>query len=202
MTEMNTTPQNNSKKTNTLDTLKWVFGIVLVSTTLLFVLQWVLKKPPPNFDSQQTYDGFEPKKGAVAPDFVLHQFRGESQNFSSLEGRLVLVNFWATWCTSCVIEIPSILKLKEEFESNGLRVVFVSVDDMPEKVLPEKLEELKVSFPTYIDRAQNLSDLFDVSAIPLTLVLNQKREILYIEPGERDWHSNEVRNQIKQWLSE
>ncbi len=194
MTESSSTPQKHSQKT-----LLWSLLLVGAATALLILAQSLLRKP----SSEISYSGgFIAEKGAISPDFDLHEFKGKSVKLSSVQNKLSLINFWATWCTSCVIEIPSIIKLHQEFKSQGFNVFFVSVDEEPEAVLPEKIEELKMNFSTYIDKNQNLSELFEVSAIPLTVILNSKREIVYIEPGERDWYSEEVRAQIKKWLTE
>ncbi len=201
MTESNPTPEKDSRK-YMRNTLAWAVGIAVVVALNFFLFRNFLSDSSHDQDSSAPNGEFVAKKGAVAPDFEIEEYEGKPVKLSSFKSKVTLINFWATWCASCVIEIPSILKLRDEFKDKGLQVIFVSVDEDPEEVLPEKLIELKLGRPTYVDRDQNLSELFEVSAIPLTVIFNQKREILYFEPGERDWHSKEVRDQIKRWLSE
>ena len=76
---------------------------------------------------------------------------------------------------------------------------YVLPDDVKSAV-PPVLRELGIRFPVFIDKGNALGDLFDVSAIPTTIVLDADRKVLFIETGERDWNSEKVRDQIERWL--
>lgn len=138
--------------------------------------------------------------GDQLPDITFHKLGGGEVKFSELGKKVVLVNFWATWCEACVVEMPSIVALRKSYVDQGFEVAFVSVDENPEAVLPRFLSKLKIGFQTYVDKDQELAEMFDVHAIPLTVILNQNREILFIESGERDWNSEQVRKQVEEWL--
>jgi thiol-disulfide isomerase/thioredoxin len=140
--------------------------------------------------------------GASLPDFDLHPFGSDKTvPASELKAKIVLVNFWATWCEACMVEMPSIIKLRNLYKDRGFEVVAVNVDENPEAVLPQTLKDLGINFPVYIDAGNKLSDLFDVHAIPMTVIMDKNRTILLIESGERDWAGNDVRTQIEQWLA-
>src|SRR5690606_24100632 len=124
--------------------------------------------------------------GGTAPDFPLERFGGERTHLSELDGKLFLVNFWATCCEGCIIEMPSILRLRERFESRGLRLVLINLDQNPSSVLPDALPRLGLSdLPIYLDPENRVAEIFDVQAIPLTAILNKEGEVFYLAPGEK-----------------
>lgn len=149
-------------------------------------------------------NGVSVQIGSVLPDIEIYPFQGKEKAvpLSSVQAKLMLVNFWASWCEACMVEMPSIVALRDEYKSRGLEVIAVNVDENPDKVVPPLLKSLGMDFQTYIDFEGKLSDLFDVHAIPLTVILNQDRKILLIESGERDWNSKEVHAKVEQWLKE
>ena len=144
----------------------------------------------------------ELREGANVPDFRLQPFaRGEPVLASSLKAKVVLVNFWATWCEACMEEMPSIVKLREGFASQGLEVVAVNMDENPAAVLPKALKDFGIAFPVYVDTDAKLSETFDVRAIPFTVVMDRNRRVLFLEAGGRNWNSAEMQALVKQWLA-
>lgn len=141
-------------------------------------------------------------EGQVLEDVTLTRFGGEKTQLSAFKGKVFLVNFWASWCSACMIEMPSIVKLWNEFKDQGLEVVAVNVDENPGAVVPEITKRLSMWFPILVDQENQLADIFDVHAIPTTIVLDRNRKVLLIDSGERDWNSSEVHEQMKRWLSE
>jgi thiol-disulfide isomerase/thioredoxin len=145
----------------------------------------------------------EVKVGATLPDFKLKRFGGDGGEvlLSSLPAKVLMVNFWATWCEACMVEMPSIVKLRSRYHAQGFEVLPVNVDENPEKVLPEILPELGLTFGVYHDGDGELSRIFDVHAIPLTVILDRNRKVLFIEGGERDWDDREIHAMLERWLS-
>ena len=121
------------------------------------------------------------------------------QKIASAE-KPIVVDFWATWCEACMVEMPSILKLRQEFKPKGFDLVAVNVDENPNAVLPKTLKKLGIDFPVFIDEENKLGDLFQIQAIPLTVIIDKDRKVLYIEGGEKDWYSKEVRELMQGWL--
>ncbi len=138
--------------------------------------------------------------GATLPDFELNTLDGKKLHASELKGKVLLVNFWATWCEACMVEMPSIVALHQRFKDKGLEVVAINVDENPESVVPKTAQELKLDFPVYRDPESSLADLFDVHAIPLTVIMDHNRKVLLIETGERDWNGSEVHKLVGDWL--
>lgn len=173
--------------------------LVLVVGALAVVKSQVTK-------SQGDGAGVAIAPGSVIPDLTLHKFpSGEitlSEQLANSGAKVLLVNFWATWCEACMIEMPSIMSLRNRFKDRGFDVAAVTVDENPGSVVPRVLERLKIDLPVYIDSDQKLSDLFDVHAIPLTVILDKDRKILHVEAGERDWDDDEVRSMVERWLTQ
>lgn len=140
--------------------------------------------------------------GVTLPDFKLTPLQGPPIQASQLKSKISLINFWATWCEACVQEMPSIVALRNTYASRGFDVVSIDVDDNPEAVVPNAVRKFGMTFPIYKDPDNKTADIFDVHAIPLTVVMNHDRKILFIESGEKDWNSADSRKQIEDWLAD
>lgn len=144
----------------------------------------------------------EAKVGRVMPDFEIHRFGGGTSSLSNLKAKVILVNFWASWCEACVIEMPAFVQLRKAYLSRGFEIVAINVDENPATVLPPLLKQLGIDFPVYLDPENKLAILFDVHAIPLTVILNQERRVLMIESGEKEWNGPKFRSILEKWLTE
>ena len=184
--------------------------LILVYGGLYLVQNFSGRRLSQTPDTGHTHvDAIQMKEGAIMPDVELIAFQPEpvsgggkpkAVSISSLNKKVLLINFWASWCPSCVTEMPSIMKLRDLYRDRGFDVVAINVDENPQAVIPKILKRIHVDIPVYLDTAQKLSDLFDVSAIPFTIIIDQHRKILLTESGERDWQSQDVRNQMENWL--
>jgi thiol-disulfide isomerase/thioredoxin len=144
--------------------------------------------------------------GSVIPDFSLKRFSPQASEmkevgFKDIKGKVFLINFWATWCEACVVEMPSIVKLRKEYASKGLEVVAVSLDEDPGAALPQAMKELGMDFDVYTDQDSKFAEAFNVRAIPLTIIVDRKGKVLFIENGERDWAGDDIKAKIDGWLA-
>ncbi len=115
-------------------------------------------------------------------------------------GKVVLVNFWATWCEACMAEMPSIQKLYDQLKGEGFLVVAINVDEHPEKVVPRVISELHLTFPIFTEIDGGMSKVFDVVAIPFSVVADRNHKISWSESGERDWGSADTIRDIRKLL--
>ena len=109
-------------------------------------------------------------------DFTLKDLSGKSWTFSELRGKVVLVNFWATWCPPCRKEMPDLETLYERFGSKGLVVLGIS-DEEAAKVEPF-IRERKVSFPVLLDPGRKMNDMFVVEGIPKSFVYDREGRLV------------------------
>ena len=123
------------------------------------------------------------------PEFTLKDLSGKTWKFAELRGKVVLVNFWATWCPPCRTEMPDLEALYERFGSQGLVVLGIS-DEQAAKVDPF-IRERKISFPVLLDPGRKINEMFVVEGIPKTFV--------YDREGKLVAHSIDMRTQ-KQFL--
>ncbi|MCM2324786.1 MAG: TlpA family protein disulfide reductase, partial [Oligoflexia bacterium] len=130
--------------------------------------------------------------GATLPDFALEDLNGQKRNVSRLGSKVLLINFWASWCDACIVEMPSIVELRRAYRDRGFDVVAVNVDENAETVVPVLAKRLGIDFPVYVDRDGSLSELFDVHAIPLTVLIDRDRKVLLIHNGDRDWNAEDI----------
>ena len=207
---MTTAPETGGNpQKSIMKTLAGIAAIILVVlATLLALKAFVLKGGPGTSGhpvsgaSSQPGGGVELTEGALVPDFSLSRFGGGETRLSEFKEKVLLLNFWATWCEACVKEMPGIVALRKAYHDKGFEVIPVSVDENPDAVLPEVLKQFGIDFSVYVDNGQKLSDLFDVHGIPLSVVMNKDRKILFVESGERDWDGEKTRSQLDRWLTQ
>jgi thiol-disulfide isomerase/thioredoxin len=138
--------------------------------------------------------------GETLPDLELKSLAGESTHLSDLKAKVILINFWATWCGPCVKEMPSLQKLATEYASQGLVVIGINVDENPAEVLSPFLKKHAISFPSFVDPDGSLADRFSISGLPLTLVIDSERKILFEHLGDEEWFDTLYRKQFELWL--
>lgn len=144
----------------------------------------------------------ELKVGVTLPDIEFFRTDGGGQRLSQSGHKVLLVNFWATWCEACIEEMPSLVKLRERFAAQGLEIYGVNLDENPEKAIAATAAEFGIRFPNFTDPEGALGDLFDVHAIPLTLVIDSKRKVLEVVAGERDWMEKSFIDRLTGWLAQ
>ena len=141
------------------------------------------------------------KIGETLPDLSFRALDGKTVKLSELKSKVVLINFWATWCGPCVKEMPSLQKLSNEYASKGLTVVGVNLDEDPETVLAPFLEKHAIKFTSFVDPKGELADRFRISGLPLTLVVDGNRKLLYEHLGDEEWFDSDYRKQFELWLA-
>lgn len=156
--------------------------------------------PAPAIDSAQRREAVQ--LGAKVPDFNFKSIQGKATRLSDIHSKVILINFWATWCEACMVEMPSLVKLRQSLHDKGFEVIGVNLDENPESILPKVERESGIKFPIFSDTDGKVAEYFDVHAIPLSVLLGENHQILAIENGERDWNSPEFRKRIEKLLSE
>ncbi len=112
-----------------------------------------------------------------APAFTLLDLKGDTVELSDFSGKVVLLNFFATYCPPCRMEMPDFVKLQKEYGEKGFQVVAVSVDNNPERVLPPFIDRLGINFPVLIATTKVLKDYGNIYALPVTFILDREHNI-------------------------
>ncbi len=131
-------------------------------------------------------------------NWQLQDIQGNSINFNSSKNKVILINFWATWCPPCIAEMPSLHKLHDDYK-NEVDFYFVSNEEV--SVLNEFLSKNNYSFKVHIPITQ-YPEAFDVSSIPRTFLIDKKGNIVIDKTGAANWNSEKVRSQIDDLLIE
>jgi len=117
-----------------------------------------------------------------APDFTLKSLEGNNLRLEEYRGRVVLINFWASWCGPCRQEMPLLDRLHRRYEDTGFAVLGVNVEGEV-KPAQELVDKTKVTFPILIDEGQKVSELYDLEAMPSTVVVDRDGVVRYIHLG-------------------
>ena len=126
----------------------------------------------------------------------LVSMKGENLNFASLEGKVILVNFWATWCPPCVAEMPGMQKL---YEAYGDRVEFVFIARDEHERVVKFLEKKNLNLPVYYERTSP-PEVLSTSSLPTTYLIDSKGMIRVDKVGAADWNSKKVRSLLDELI--
>lgn len=139
--------------------------------------------------------------GANAPDFTLKTLNGPNLRLQEQRGKVVLVNFWATWCGPCRKEMPHLNRIAAKYKSAGLVLLGVNVDDDVRKAA-EVAEKLNVNFPVLLDTDKSVSKLYDLNAMPSTMVIDRSGKVRFLHRGYQDGYEDTYDQQIRELLKE
>ena len=125
--------------------------------------------------------------GTKAFDFNLPSLEGKPTQFSQYAGKVIFLNFWATWCEPCKEEMPSMQNLSSALENQPFVIVAVSIDSEPAKVVKEFTESYRLTFPILHDRKGKMRDTYKTTGVPETYIIDQNGVIAEKIMGGRDW---------------
>jgi len=161
----------------------FVLFVVVAITALLFSGKF-LSRPRPNTASANINAGvqnqFGPARGTMAPDFELQilQGKGKTLQLSSLKGKAVVVNFWATYCDPCKIEMPWLADLQKKYGPQGLQVLGIVMDDPGEKTIVDFAKKVGINYPVLVG-TDKVADLYGgIDGLPTTFFLDRDGKVV------------------------
>jgi thiol-disulfide isomerase/thioredoxin len=141
----------------------------------------------------------KPEKAIQAPDFELENLSGTRRSLKDFRGKVVFLNFWATWCIPCRQEMPLMESLHREFIDRGLEIVAVNFRE--DKITVHKFfDELGLTFESLVDSDGAVSDKYGARSLPLTYIVNRKGEFVGKTVGDRKWDSNDAKTFFRELL--
>jgi peroxiredoxin len=135
----------------------------------------------------------------VAPDFSLNDASGKAVKLADFKGKVVLLNFWATWCGGCKVEIPELIEFQGKYKDSGFEVIGVSTDSDGWKVVKPFVAEKKINY-TILLGADDICKLYGVDAMPMTLLIDRDGRIAASHEGVVEKSAGE--SEIKTLLQE
>lgn len=139
--------------------------------------------------------------GQTAPAFAFQTDDGRTVSRDEFGGKLLVINFWATWCAGCVREMPSLSRFAAEMRSEGIVVAAVSID-RNEQAYRRFLQQLRPSFRTSRDPEGDISASFGTFRIPETYVIDRSGRVRQKYIAERDWKDPIIISEIRSFLSQ
>ncbi len=135
----------------------------------------------------------------IAPDFALREASGKSVRLSDFKGKVVLLNFWATWCGGCKVEIPEFIEFQSKYKESGFEVIGVSTDKDGWKVVKPFAEEKRISY-TVVLGDDEICKVYAVEAMPVTLLIDREGRIAASHKGVLNKEAGE--HEIKTLIQE
>lgn len=140
-------------------------------------------------------------EGHEAPDFALKSSTGQNLRLSEFRGDVVMINFWATWCGPCRQEMPHLDDLYARYQRVGFNLLAVNIDDDSSRAM-NMIEELGVNFPVLFDARKQVSELYEVEAMPVTVIVDREGTVRYVHHGYKPGYENMYLDQVRSLLRE
>jgi peroxiredoxin len=155
----------------------WLPGLAAVA----IVIGFSCSKSSSAHSSPSTESAHSARK--LAPDFTLQDANGRSVTLSEFRGKAVLLNFWATWCGPCSLEIPWFTEFEQQFKSRGFEVLGVSMDEDGWKVIKPYITEHKINYRVLLGN-DSVSQVYGgVDSLPTTFIVGRDGKVAYVHVG-------------------
>jgi len=138
---------------------------------------------------------------ATAPDFTLKSAEGRNLRLAEQRGQVVLVNFWASWCGPCKVEMPHLSKLYDKYRASGFTVLAVNIDD-DARMGSATAARWGLKFPVLLDADKSVSRLYDLGSMPATVLIDRDGKARYLHRGYRDGVEETYERQIRELVKE
>jgi thiol-disulfide isomerase/thioredoxin len=174
---------------------------------LIFVLAGLIVLAASGYATTVTAEEFRrmglqpPKQRVESIDFELQDLSGATRRLSDFNGKVVFLNFWATWCGPCRFEMPSMEKLYQRFKAKGLEIVAVNLQEDRDSV-EHFVEEYELSFSVLLDTTGRIGATYGARSIPTTYIVDRDGSVLAGTIGTREWDTEEYIRLFEKLLAE
>jgi cytochrome c biogenesis protein CcmG, thiol:disulfide interchange protein DsbE len=142
-----------------------------------------------------------PWKGGATPALKLRDLQDKSVDLAAMKGRVVLVNFWATWCEPCRDEMPALERLRAKLKGRSFELVTVNFGES-DATVTRFLAKLNVSLPVLLDPVKEAADAWKVRGLPMTFLIDAGGATRYWSFGEQDWSQGEPFRVVESLVNE
>ena len=151
-----------------------------------------VQQDPNPFQTSLMQLGFQVFNTPVeAPDFTLENLEGNDVTLSSLRGKVVLLNFWATWCGPCRVEMPSIEEMYEMFEDEQFEILAIDVQES-RRAVRQFIDKNEYTFPVLLDTNGRVGSIYGARSIPTTYLIDKQGFAVGFIIGSREWNNDGV----------
>ena len=144
---------------------------VVISLMLVFGIQKTRHRPLPRIAAEKL-------QGQPAPDFALSALDGKTLKLSDFHGKAVLLNFWATWCEPCKVEMPWFVELQTKYGPQGLQVLGVAMDDASPKEISDFAKKMGVNYPIVIGKEAVGDEYGGIPYLPSTFYISRDGKVM------------------------
>ena len=130
--------------------------------------------------------------GSPAPDFTLPGLDGRAVDLKAYRGKVVFLNIWATWCPTCVDEMPSMERLYQEFKGKDFEILAVSVDSSGANTVAPFMKRHHLSFPALLDPQATAAKRYGVTGVPESFIINKEGIVKKVVIGPINWATPEM----------
>jgi cytochrome c biogenesis protein CcmG, thiol:disulfide interchange protein DsbE len=176
-----------------------LLGLLIIVALTLLILR---VQSPRTKNPQPEANQFKPQEGYMAPRFSLRNLEGNLEGLDDHSEKVIIVNFWATWCVPCVKEMPSFESLYRRYRSQGLILLAVSLDKGDSTKVHEFADKHKLSFPILLDTEGVAEKLYPSFSIPFTYVIDKQGRVVARVDGAKNWESSETFEAVEHLLKQ
>ncbi len=188
--------ENTGKNTKLASLLGLIF--LLVCGGLVWGLSDRISETPSQTEAESF--GLE---GKIAPAFTLKNLKGEPVSLADYRGKVVFLNFWATWCEPCKKEMPSMQNLRATMQGKPFEILAVSLDNNPVKAVPDFAQKtgLNLNFPVLQDPEQTLAKTsYQTTGVPESFLINAEGKVVKHVIGSFEWDSPQIVNYFEELI--
>ncbi len=138
--------------------------------------------------------------GQMAPDFTVKDEEGREVRLSELKGKVVLVHFWASWCSPCVSEFPLLNELFNKMKGTDFVLLAVSMDEKGKKAIDAFRKKIYFDFPVYLNPDQTIADLYGSYGLPESFLINKEGVIVKKIVGPQQWNKSSWEKKIREFF--
>ena len=161
---------------------------------LILVFLFVNSAYPKENELVKDFDIYEPKQ---LPEVEFYDYENKKYLLEDFDDNIVILHFWATWCTVCVNELPELDRLKKDFKKNPVKIIAISEDFKACDTVKDFYSNFNIkNLDIYMDKKNKLFNAFNIVGLPTTIFINKKNMEIGRVSGKLDWYNEELRQKI------
>ena len=133
-----------------------------------------------------------PRVGQPLADFTLPDMAGNPVQLATLQGKVVFINVWTTWCPPCIEEMPTIQRLYEQLHPKGLEILAINMDALGRQTVEPFLDKRRLTFPVLLDPESRTERLYGTAGVPESFIVDKAGRLVEKIVGPRDWAHPEI----------